>query len=154
MMQIFHLLGAALLPVCGWLAGAAFQAGAEWHIEQLQQTVELLQQIRQEVAYRRPDLDQLVRCLVQQKLLDTTSAQKLQELAAPESFTKAEKLCFVQCFSGIGRSEAAGECERLSYYLAQFEGFLRRAKKEAADRAGLPYRLGLAAGAVLALALL
>lgn len=152
MIQLFHWVGAALLPLCGWLTGAALQAGKEQHILQLRHTVELLRRIRQEVAYRRPDMELLCRCLIQEKLLeDLTPAEKLQALAPPESFRAEEKLCFEQCFSGLGQSEAAQECERLDYYIARFEAFLQQAQQEAAACAGLPCRLGLAAGAVLAL---
>lgn len=67
MMRLFHWAAAALLLLCGWLTGSAFQARTEQHILQLQRTVELLQRIRQEIAYRRLDLEQLQRCLVQEK---------------------------------------------------------------------------------------
>ena len=43
MMQLFHWAAAALLLLCGWLTGSAFQARTEQHILQLQRTVELLQ---------------------------------------------------------------------------------------------------------------
>ena len=66
MMQLFHWAAAALLLLCGWLTGSAFQVRTEQHILQLQRTVELLQRIRQEIAYRRLDLEQLQRCLVQE----------------------------------------------------------------------------------------
>ena len=69
MIQLFHWMGAALLPLCGWLTGAALQAGKEQHILQLRHTVELLRHIRQEVAYRRPDMELLCRCLIQEGLL-------------------------------------------------------------------------------------
>ena len=59
MMQLFHWAAAALLLLCGWLTGSAFQVRTEQHILQLQRTVELLQRIRQEIAYRRLDLEQL-----------------------------------------------------------------------------------------------
>ena len=88
MIQLFHWMGAALLPLCGWLTGAALQTGKEQHILQLRHTVELLRRIRQEV---------------------------------------------------------------LDYYIARFEAFLQQAQQEAAACAGLSCRLGLAAGAVLAL---
>ena len=140
---------AALLPLCGWLTGAALQAGKEQHILQLRHTVELLRRIRQEVAYRRPDMELLCRCLIQEGLL--TPAEKLQALAPPASFRAEERLCFEQCFSGLGQCEAAQECERLDYYTARFEAFLQQAQQEAAACAGLSCRLGLAAGAVLAL---
>ena len=149
MIQLFHWMGAALLPLCGWLTGAALQAGKEQHILQLRHTVELLRRIRQEVAYRRPDMELLCRCLIQEGLL--TPAEKLQALAPPASFRAEERLCFEQCFSGLGQCEAAQECERLDYYTARFEAFLQQAQQEAAACAGLSCRLGLAAGAVLAL---
>ena len=150
MMRLFHWAAAALLLLCGWLTGSAFQVRTEQHILQLQRTVELLQRIRQEIAYRRLDLEQLQRCLVQEKLLESDEAQKLQEIPAPERFDDAERLCFEQCFAGLGQSEAAQECERLDYYSARFEAFLHQAQQKAASGQGLPCRLGLAAGAVAA----
>ena len=145
MMRLFHWAAAALLLLCGWLAGSAFQVRTEQHILQLQRTVELLQRIRQEIAYRRLDLEQL---------LESDAAPKLQEIPAPERFDDAERLCFEQCFAGLGQSEAAQECERLDYYSARFEAFLHQAQQKAASGQGLPCRLGLAAGAVAALILL
>lgn len=150
----FHWAAAALLLLCGWLTGSAFQVRTEQHILQLQRTVELLQRIRQEIAYRRLDLEQLQRCLVQEKLLESDAAPKLQEIPAPERFDDAERLCFEQCFAGLGQSEAAQECERLDYYSARFEAFLHQSQQKAASGQGLPCRLGLAAGAVAALILL
>ena len=152
MIQQFHWVGAALLPLCGWLTGAALQAGKEQHILQLRHTVELLRRIRQEVAYRRPDMELLCRCLIQEGLLENLrTAEKLQDLAPPVSFRTEERCCFERCFSGLGQCEAAQECERLDYYTARFEAFLQQAQQEAAACAGLSCRLGLAAGAVLAL---
>ena len=116
--------------------------------------MELLQRIRQEIAYRRLDLEQLQRCLVKEKLLESDAAPKLQEIPAPERFDDAERLCFEQCFAGLGQSEAAQECERLDYYSARFEAFLHQSQQKAASGQGLPCRLGLAAGAVAALILL
>ena len=103
--------------------------------------MELLQRIRQEIAYRRLDLEQLQRCLVQEKLLESDAAPKLQEIPAPERFDDAERLCFEQCFAGLGQSEAAQECERLDYYSARFEAFLHQAQQKAASGQGLPCRL-------------
>lgn len=152
MMQLFHWAGAALLPLCGWLTGTAFQAKAQQHIAQLQRTVELLQRIRQEIAYRRPDFAQLLRCLLQEDLLaDFEPADTLQQLAPPGLFTPEERLCFSRCFAGLGQREAAQECERLEYYTARFTEFLLRAQRQTEAKAGLPGRLGLAAGMVLAL---
>ena len=57
---------------------------------------------------------------MQEKLLESDAAPKLQEIPAPERFDDAERLCFEQCFAGLGQSEAAQECERLDYYSARF----------------------------------
>ena len=154
MMRFLHEAGLLLLPFCGWLAGDLVQSRRNERLDALQQTIALLQRIRQEIAYRRLDLEQLQRCLVQEKLLESDAAPKLQEIPAPERFDDAERLCFEQCFAGLGQSEAAQECERLDYYSARFEAFLHQAQQKAASGQGLPCRLGLAAGAVAALILL
>ena len=69
----------------------------------------------------------------------------------PEQLSAAERTCFTECFCGIGRAEAAQECERLSYYTARFEDYLQQARRTAQRQAGLPHRLGLAGGMMLAL---
>ena len=56
--------------------------------------------------------------------------------------------------SGLGKSTAEQECQRLDYYIARFTGGLQQAQQFARARAGLPRRLGLAAGTVLALMIL
>ena len=151
---MLRVFGALLLPLCGWLTGDAFQQRTRERLCALEWSIRLLQRIRQEIAYRRLDLEQLQRCLVQEKLLESDAAPKLQEIPAPERFDDAERLCFEQCFAGFGQSEAAQECERLDYYSARFEAFLHQAQQKAASGQGLPCRLGFAAGAVAALILL
>ena len=93
MIQLFHWMGAALLPLCGWLTGAALQAGKEQHILQLRHTVELLRRIRQEVAYRRPDMELLCRCLIQP---DTHSPKLL--LTLPQSHLPKKTYCSPQMY--------------------------------------------------------
>ena len=127
--------GLFLLPLCGWLAGDAVQARTTLHLAALQRTIELLQRIRQEIQYRRADLQSLYRQLCREGLLAQTPGGT----------------CFTECFCGIGRAEAAQECERLSYYTARFEDYLQQARRTAQRQAGLPHRLGLAGGMMLAL---
>ena len=69
----------------------------------------------------------------------------------PEQLSATERACFTECFCGIGRAEAAQECERLDYYTARFEDYLQQARRTAQRQAGLPHRLGLAGGMMLAL---
>ena len=143
--------GLILLPLCGWLAGDAVQARTTLHLTALQHTIELLQRIRQEIQYRRVDLQSLYRQLCREGLLVQTHGGTLQQLPAPERLSAAERACFTECFDGLGRAEAAQECERLGYYTARFEDYLQQARRTAQQQAGLPHRLGLAGGMMLAL---
>ena len=143
--------GLILLPLCGWLAGDAVQARTALHLAALQRTIELLQRIRQEIQYRRADLQSLYRQLCREGLLPQNPGGTLQQLPAPERFSAAERACFTECFDGLGRAEAAQECERLGYYTARFEDYLQQARRTAQRQAGLPHRLGLAGGMMLAL---
>lgn len=151
MSGLLHGLGLLLLPLCGWLAGDAVQARTTLHLTALQHTIELLQRIRQEIQYRRADLQSLYRQLCREGLVPQIPDGTLQHLAAPRQLSAAECACFAECFSGIGRAEAAQECERLSYYTARFEDYLQQARRTAQRQAGLPHRLGLAGGMMLAL---
>ena len=144
-------LGLLLLPLCGWLAGDAVQAKTALHLAALQRTIELLQRIRQEIQYRRADLQSLYRQLCREGLLAQPPGGTLQQLPAPEDLLAAERVCFTECFRGLGRAEAAQECERLDYYTARFEDYLQQARRAAQRQAGLPHRLGLAGGIMLAL---
>ena len=60
-----------------------------------------------------------------------------------------EQLCFADCMSGLGRTDAQQECQRLDYYIARFQQFRQQAGQEARAQAELPHRLGLAAGMIL-----
>lgn len=111
-----------------------------------------MQRIRQEIAFRRADLTQLDAQLQREGLLETPAKPRaLQALAPPKALSEAERACFAECMSGLGRTSAEQECERLDYYIARFQEFLQQAQQQAHARAGLPHRLGLAAGMVLAI---
>ena len=143
--------GLFLLPLCGWLAGDAVQARTALHLTALQHTIELLQRIRQEIQYRRADLQSLYRQLCREGLVPQIPGGTLQQLPAPEQLSAAERACFVECFGNLGRAEAAQECERLGYYTARFEDYLQQTRRTAQRQAGLPHRLGLTGGMILAL---
>ena len=140
-----------LLPLCGWLAGDAVQAKTTLHLAALQRTITLLQRIRQEIQYRRADLQSLYRQLCREGVLAQTHDGTLQQLPAPGQLSATERACFTECFGGLGRAAAAQECERLDYYTARFEDYLQQARRAAQRQAGLPHRLGLAGGMMLAL---
>ena len=100
--MMLHILGALLLPLCGWLAGDAIQARTVQHLAALQKCLALLERIRQEVAFRRADLQQLYAELCREGILES-GARCLQEAPPPEGLTREEQQCFRTCMSGLGR---------------------------------------------------
>lgn len=148
-MSGLRILGALALVGCGWCTGGAVQAKIAAHEAALRRCIELLRRVRQEVAYRRTDLGVLSEELQREGLLPPGSA--LQTLAAPPELAKPEAACFAACFSQLGRAGAQQECERLDYYAQRLEAYLRAAQSRTQSAAALCRRLGLAAGAVLAL---
>ena len=96
--MMLHILGALLLPLCGWLAGDAIQARTVQHLAALQKCLALLERIRQEVAFRRADLQQLYAELCREGILES-GARCLQEAPPPEGLTREEQQCFRTCMS-------------------------------------------------------
>lgn len=151
--MMLHILGALLLPLCGWLAGDAIQARTVQHLAALQRCLALLERIRQEVAFRRADLQQLYAELCREGILES-GARCLQEAPPPEGLTREEQQCFRTCMSGLGRAEAQQECEQLDYYRARLQALQQTAEHAARRQAGLPRKLGLATGMAMALLLI
>ncbi|MGN0707820.1 MAG: hypothetical protein ACI4JC_07460 [Faecalibacterium sp.] len=152
-MSGLRALGGLLLVGCGWYAGGAVQGRVQEHLRTLRWVLQLLERLRQEIAFRRAELSGLYAQLCREGLLRPGCGQTLQTLEAPPELLPEERKCFAECFVGLGRGAAAQECERLDYYIERFRDFLGQAEKQAQTQAGLPRRLGLAAGAVLALLL-
>ncbi len=153
--MLFRIFGALLFLLCGWLAGDAVRQKTDRHLRALEQTLLLFQRLRQEIYYRRTDLQQLYFCLQQEELVPAAEAgQRLQQLPPPDALSQEEQRVFEECISGLGRAEADQECERMEYYIARFQDSLHQAQTAAQAQAGLPQKLGLAAGAVLALVLI
>lgn len=154
-MSVLRYMGAALLPLCGWLAGDAYHQQSVTHIRELRESIALLQRVRQEILFRRADLAALYCTLCDEGALSgSVDAHSFQELAPPGSFSGEERQCFTECMKGLGKACAAQEEQRLDYYLARFASFLDQAENLAKAQAELPHKLGFAAGAVLALAFL
>ena len=112
-----------------------------------------VERIRQEVAFRRSDLQQLYAELCREGILES-GARCLQEAPPPEGLTREEQQCFRTCMSGLGRAEAQQECEQLDYYRARLQALQQTAEHAARRQAGLPRKLGLAAGMAMALLLI
>ena len=62
--MILRVMGAALFPLCGWLAGDSLRQKTDRHLRALVQVLELFQRIRQEIEFRRADLQQLYQRLL------------------------------------------------------------------------------------------
>lgn len=154
-MSGLRYIGVVMLPLCGWLAGDAYSQRSVTHSRELQAAIVLLQRIQQEIVFRRTDLATLCRVLCEEGVLKgQKNLTSLQEIVPPGSFSKEEQQCFAECMKGLGKTCAAQEQKRLDYYLARLVSFQERAKRSADAQAGLPYKLGFAAGAVLALVFL
>ena len=93
--MMLHILGALLLPLCGWLAGDAIQARTVQHLAALQKCLALLERIRQEVAFRRADLQQLYAELCREGILES-GTRCLQEAPPPEGLTREESFAYYQ----------------------------------------------------------
>ncbi len=128
---------------CGWCAGDAACLSTRQHLEALERTVLLLQQVRQEISYRRTDLTLLFRSLKQNSRIEGNS---FHDLKPPPGLTKSEKSSFVECFSQLGRKEAEQECQWLTFYQEQFTALLQQAREESRPKLELSRKLGLAAG--------
>ena len=151
--MMLHILGALLLPLCGWLAGDAIQARTVQHLAALQRCLALLERIRQEVAFRRADLQQLYAELCREGILES-GARCLQEAPPPEGLTREEQQCFRTCMSGLGRAEAQQECQRLALYITQFETFRDDLTPRLNVTMELAHKMGLSVGLAAAILLL
>lgn len=149
---LMHGLTALCFIICGWCAGDSVNVHAQMHLEALRKTIFLLEQLHREIGFRRSDLKILLQKLIQEGLLppETTSFQTLQPF---QQLTPEEKLCFSECFSGLGHSEAKQECLRLELYLEIFQNALTESQEKARRQAELSHKLGVAAGLAMAVLL-
>lgn len=152
-----RLAAAALLTLCGFCAGDTRRQKRTARRRTLEEIVGLLIRLRQEIACRRTDLNRFYRTL-SSEYPPASPLKKVfcqgscfQNLQPPALLEREQAACFVECFSGLGRTDAKQECARLDYYLQRFDGFLTRARQDEQLSLSLDRRLGLAAGALLGL---
>lgn len=151
-MRWLRCVGVLLLPLCGWLTGDAYRQWDLLHVQELETTIALLQRIRQEILFRRVDLAGIYDILYSEGVLkDQPEEGTLQTLLPPGVFSVEERRCFLECMQGLGKRCAEQEAQRLEYYLERFAAFREQAVRATDAQAGLPHKLGFAAGAVLAL---
>ena len=105
-----HGIGAVCLVFCGWCVGDGVCIRAEAHRQALQKTIALLERIRREIEFRRTDLRALL-CAMQREGLVGQAEHSLQTLAPDPALTRREQNAFRACMAGLGRAEAAHECQ-------------------------------------------
>ena len=149
-MTALRLVGTFFLVVCGWCAGDAVCIRTQEHLEALRQTIALLEEIEQEITFRRADLNMLSKKLQREHKL-FCSAQMIQTAIPPQSFSPQEAACFAECFSALGHTEAEQACSRLAFYQERFTLFLQQAQEHARPQLELSHKLGFAAGLAAAI---
>jgi len=133
---------------CGWCAGDAACLSAQRHLDALEKTLLLLQRVRQEIGYRHTDLDLLFRRLKQEGFIE---GESFRSFSPPSGLTRQEKDCFTECFSGLGRTEAEQECQRMAFYQERFTVFLQQAQERTRPQLELSRKLCFAAGLAAAI---
>ena len=151
-MTALRLVGAFFLVVCGWCAGDAVCIRTQEHLEALRQTIALLEEIEQEITFRRADLNMLSKKLQREHKL-FCSAKMIQTAIPPQSFSPQEAACFAECFSALGHTEAEQACSRLAFYQERFRSFLQQQEKAAQSRLVLAPKLGILLGLTAAILL-
>ena len=146
-MSALRWAGALMLALCGWCVGDALAQKLQAEVDALEDTVHLLEDIREEIAFRRQDLGRLRERL-------TREGRKIQTALPPPALGKREAAWFHACFAGLGRTEAEQECQRLEQYADKFRMALAQCRAELQQRRALSRRLGLAAGLALGVLLL
>ena len=147
-----RLVGTFFLVVCGWCAGDAVCIRTQEHLEALRQTIALLEEIEQEITFRRADLNMLSKKLQREHKL-FCSAKMIQTAIPPQSFSPQEAACFAECFSALGHTEAEQACSRLAFYQERFRSFLQQQEKAARSRLMLAPKLGILLGLTAAILL-
>ncbi len=151
-MSPMRWLSALCLVLCGWCAGDSIHLRTQAHLEDLNRTIALLKLLHREIGFRHCDLNQLRQKLIAEKVLPEDT-ESLQTLTPFLQLTPKEKLCFSECFSGLGHAEAEQECRRLAAYIVQFQEFLQESQTKAKTQNELSHKLGLAAGLAAAILL-
>ena len=151
-MTALRLVGTFFLVVCGWCAGDVVCIRTQEHLEALRQTIALLEEIEQEITFRRADLNMLSKKLQREHKL-FCSAKMIQTAIPPQSFSPQEAACFAECFSALGHTEAEQACSRLAFYQERFRSFLQQQEKAAQSRLVLAPKLGILLGLTAAILL-
>lgn len=164
------LLGACMLALAGWCAGAAICTRVSAHRIALEEVIALLKSLEEEISFRRANLNALYARYAGQNAFpslgfsrdaeggqveaNATAQALFSTLRPPPCLTQAERKAFTACFARLGHTVASQECEQLARYRKQFEGFLQAAQKAEREARALDCKIGFALGSMVALTLL
>lgn len=152
-MSALRWAGALMLTVCGWCAGDALAQELQAEVDALEDTVHLLEDIQEEIAFRRQDLGRLCVRLTREGRL-CTQGGTMQTALPPPTLDRREAEWFRECFARLGRTEAEQECQRLEQYTDKFRTALAQRRAEMQQWRALARKLGFAAGLALGVLLL
>jgi hypothetical protein len=152
-----RIAGAVLILLCGWCCGEAAVQKLSARHKALEDTLRLLERIGQEIEYRKAPLPAVLGALRREGAYPSLALDEcadLQTLAAPACLARGEQTLFEECFSGMGHSACAAECQRLQYYMVRFRQAAADAQEKENQARRVYPRLGLGAAAMVAIAAL
>ena len=156
-MILLKFLGAALVVLAGAAAGWQKAARARRRAEALRQPEQLLARVQGEICYRATPLGDLLEQLkVEQAfpLLELGRCTSLRRLELPAALTLAERQALQGFFDALGQATGEESARQGAYYQKRCAELLEEAQRQAHTAEELYTKLGLCAGALLALLLL
>lgn len=156
-MILLKFFGAALVVLAGAAAGWQKAARARRRAEALRQLEQLLARIQGEICYRATPLGDLLQQLKAEQafpLLELGHCRSLRQLALPNILTPAERQALQGFFDTLGQATGDESARQGAYYQKRCAELLEEAQRQARTAEELYTKLGLCAGALLALLLL
>lgn len=156
-MILLKFLGAGLVVLAGAAAGWQKAARARRRVETLRQLEQLLARIQGEICYRATPLGDLLAQLQAEgafPALELACCPSLREFCLPAVLTGAERLALQGFFTTLGQSTGQESARQGAYYQKQCAELLEQAQRQARTAEDLYTKLGLCAGALVALMLL
>lgn len=156
-MILLKFLGAGLVVLAGAAAGWQKAARARRRVEILRQLEQLLARIQGEICYRATPLGDLLTQLQAEgafPALELERCPSLREFCLPAVLTGAERQALQSFFPTLGQSTGQESARQGTYYQKQCAELLEQAQRQARTAEDLYTKLGLCAGALVALMLL
>lgn len=156
-MILLKFLGAALVVLAGAAAGWQKAARARRRVEVLRQLEQLLARVQGEICYRATPLGDLLRQLRAEgafPALELERCASLRSFELPGILTQSERQAMQGFFDTLGQATGEESARQGAYYQKRCAELLEEAQRQARTAEDLYTKLGLCAGALLALLLL